>query len=58
MGIGNRPATGIALNVANMNSPEAYSVANALRAAHIEFEADRNNERWNSGRNVSLHKDQ
>jgi hypothetical protein len=38
MGIGNRPATGIALQVTNMNSPEASSVANALRAANIDFD--------------------
>jgi hypothetical protein len=38
MGIGNRPATGIALSAANMNSPEAYIVTNALRSANIEFD--------------------
>lgn len=38
MGLGNRPASGIALTVANMNAPEAYIVANALRAANIDFD--------------------
>jgi hypothetical protein len=38
MGIGNRPATGIALNATNVNSPEASSVANALHAANIDFD--------------------
>jgi hypothetical protein len=39
IGIGNRPAAGIALTVANMNSPETYAVTNALRSANIEFDS-------------------
>jgi hypothetical protein len=38
MGIGNRPASGIAINAANINSPEVYAVSNALRAANLAFD--------------------
>jgi hypothetical protein len=38
MGIGNRPPSGIAISVSNLNSPEATITANALRAANISFD--------------------